>query len=33
MILIVDDKQENIFSLRTVLEQHGFSTDPALSGE
>jgi signal transduction histidine kinase/FixJ family two-component response regulator len=33
MILIVDDKQENIFSLRTVLEQHGFSADPALSGE
>lgn len=33
MILIVDDKQENVFSLRTVLEQHGFSTDAALSGE
>jgi len=33
MILIVDDKQENIFSLRTVLEQHGFETDSALSGE
>ena len=33
MILIVDDKQENIFSLRTVLEQHGFQTDSALSGE
>ncbi|WP_207492624.1 sensor histidine kinase [Aridibaculum aurantiacum] len=33
MILIVDDKQENVFSLRTVLEQHGFSTDTALSGE
>lgn len=33
MILIVDDRQENIFSLRTVLEQHGFDTDTALSGE
>lgn len=33
MILIVDDKQENIFSLKIVLEQHGFSTDSALSGE
>src|SRR5690348_1711061 len=33
MILLVDDKHENIFSLRTVLEQHGFATDSALSGE
>ena len=33
MILIVDDRQENIFSLRTVLVQHGFTTDTALSGE
>lgn len=33
MILIVDDKQENIFSIRTVLEQYGFNTDSALSGE
>lgn len=33
MILIVDDKQENIFSLKIVLEQHGFQTDSALSGE
>jgi len=33
MILIVDDKQENIFSLSTVLRQHGFVTDKALSGE
>lgn len=33
MILIVDDRQDNIFSLRTVLEQHGFRTDTALSGE
>jgi signal transduction histidine kinase len=33
MILIVDDKQENIFSLNTVLQQHGFNTDTAMSGE
>ncbi|MDQ3277319.1 MAG: response regulator [Bacteroidota bacterium] len=33
MILIVDDRQENVFSLRTVLEQYGFRTDAALSGE
>lgn len=33
MILIVDDKNENIFSLKTVLEQHGFATDSAGSGE
>lgn len=33
MILIVDDRQENVFSLRTVLEQYGFQTDAALSGE
>jgi len=33
MILIVDDKQENIFSLNTVLQQHGFDTDTAQSGE
>lgn len=33
MILIVDDKQENIFSLKTILELHGFATDAALSGE
>lgn len=33
MILIVDDKQENIFSLNTVLQMHGFTTDTALSGE
>jgi signal transduction histidine kinase/CheY-like chemotaxis protein len=33
MILLVDDKHENIFSLKTVLEQHGFATDSALSGE
>lgn len=33
MILIVDDKQENIFALQTVIRQHGFATDHALSGE
>lgn len=33
MILIVDDRQENIFSLKTVLEQYGFLSDSALSGE
>lgn len=33
MILIVDDKQENIFSLKTVLAHHGFEIDAALSGE
>lgn len=33
MILIVDDRQENVFSLKTVLQQHGFETDTALSGE
>jgi signal transduction histidine kinase/CheY-like chemotaxis protein len=33
MILIVDDRPENLFSLKTVLEQHGFSSDTALSGE
>jgi signal transduction histidine kinase len=33
MILIVDDRSENIFSLKTILAQHGFETDSALSGE
>ena len=33
MILIVDDKPENIFSLKTILEVHSFPTDTALSGE
>ncbi len=33
MILIVDDKAENIFSLRKLLELHGFSVDSANSGE
>lgn len=33
MILIVDDKPENIFSLRKLLELHGFAVDAADSGE
>ncbi|MBC7487883.1 MAG: response regulator [Cytophagaceae bacterium] len=33
MILIVDDRPENIFSLKTLLELHGFRTDTAESGE
>jgi signal transduction histidine kinase/DNA-binding response OmpR family regulator len=33
MILIVDDKQENIFSLKRLLEVNGFETDTASSGE
>jgi signal transduction histidine kinase len=33
MILIVDDKKENIFSLKSTLELHGFETDTADSGE
>lgn len=33
MILIVDDKAENLISLRTFLEQNGFDVDEASSGE
>ena len=33
MILIVDDKPENIFSLKSILELHSFSVDAALNGE
>ncbi|GEM68003.1 hypothetical protein SMI01S_16090 [Sphingobacterium mizutaii NBRC 14946 = DSM 11724] len=33
MILIVDDKPENIFSLDKTLQAKGFRTDSALSGE
>lgn len=33
MILIVDDKPENIFSLEKILQIKGFRTDSALSGE
>lgn len=33
MILIVDDKQENLFSLKTLLQLHAFEVDTATSGE
>ncbi len=33
MILIVDDRPENIFALKTLLELHSFPTDTAESGE
>lgn len=33
MILIVDDKAENIFSLKALLESKNFEVDTALSGE
>ncbi len=33
MILIVDDKRENIFSLKKILELNSFKVDTALSGE
>ncbi|GHE42512.1 ATP-binding response regulator [Sphingobacterium griseoflavum] len=33
MILIVDDKSENIYSLKKLLEAKNFSVDTALSGE
>lgn len=33
MILIVDDKQENIFSLKSLLTLHNFNVDTAESGE
>lgn len=33
MILIVDDKPENILSLKSILELNAFETDVALSGE
>jgi signal transduction histidine kinase len=33
MILIVDDNQENIFSLKTLLNLHHFDVDTAMSGE
>lgn len=33
MILIVDDRPENIFSLRSILELHSFPVDAATSGE
>ena len=33
MILIVDDTQENLFSLKTLLQLHSYETDTADSGE
>jgi len=33
MILIVDDKSENIIALKKILETHDFEVDTALSGE
>ena len=33
MILIVDDKPENVFSLKSILDLHSFPVDTALSGE
>lgn len=33
MILIVDDKSENLFSLKTLLELHRYAVDTAPSGE
>ncbi|HVI46983.1 MAG TPA: response regulator [Chitinophaga sp.] len=33
MILVVDDKQENILSIRKTLEQYNFDVDTATSGE
>src|SRR4051812_45265134 len=33
MILIVDDKRENIFSLKSLLTLHNFVVDTAESGE
>lgn len=33
MILIVDDKKENLFSLKTLLELNSFDVDTAASGE
>lgn len=33
MILIVDDNQDNIFSLKTLLSLHHFEVDSASSGE
>ena len=33
MILIVDDRPENIFSLKSILELHSFPVDTASSGE
>ena len=33
MILIVDDKKENLFSLKALLELNRYHVDTAISGE
>lgn len=33
MILLVDDRPENILSLKSILDLHGYTSDSALSGE
>jgi signal transduction histidine kinase len=33
MILLVDDKEENLFSLKSLLQLHKYEVDTALSGE
>ena len=33
MILIVDDKHENLYSLKTLLQLHAYDVDTATSGE
>ena len=33
MILIVDDKQENLFSLKSLLQLNAYDVDTAISGE
>ncbi|GAA4735929.1 hybrid sensor histidine kinase/response regulator [Flavisolibacter ginsenosidimutans] len=33
MILLVDDKQENLYSLKTLLQLHAYDADTAASGE
>ena len=33
MILLVDDRPENILSLKSILELHGYTSDSVLSGE
>ena len=33
MILIVDDKHENLFSLKSLLQLNAYDVDTAISGE
>ena len=33
MILIVDDKEENLFSLKSFLRQNAYDVDPSSSGQ